>query len=169
MRAALASILLAASGFVIDCGFDSIVPLGSPSASMFDARLVGAWSCRDDEDEGRDSGALEIIAFNESEYLISIEESGDHTQLRGFVAELDGRKFLNTNQISPRPESTFVIFGYAFDADGRVRFRIVEVGSGDDKPKTPAQLVALFRRALSSENLFDEGSVVCQKAIPASE
>ena len=165
MRILGTALLLLASAATSECSVDSSVPLGVPSAESFDRRLLGEWTCAD-EDDPDDAGTASVYAFNESEYLILLDREKDPIHIRGFATHLDGSRFLNIQYLSFEPTSSYTIVGYKFESSTSMTLRIVELGSRATKPRTQASLSSYVRRREAEDSLYDDDPIVCERPTP---
>jgi len=162
-RSLLALLLLLPLGATTDCGIESVVPVGEPDTAERDGRLLGAWSCTHDDDP--EHGPVRIYAFGEREYYVRVGRPDEEEHFRAFAAELHGRRFLNLQGLRFEPSRGYIILGYDIDASGGLTAGIVEVGTGEAKPRTREALAVLVAKALADGTLFDaDDRYACERS-----
>ena len=152
-----------------ECSTDTPEPLGTPTATAFDARLLGAWRCVDERDPD-ESGLARVYALNDREYAIVTGSGapGDAIETaRAFSVELDGERFLNVQLLRFEAPGDYQLIGYAFEGPDRFAFRIADFGSSDNKPRTPRAVEDYVRRKLAAGTLYDDGSLSCTRSTTA--
>jgi len=97
----------------------SKVPITSSENSEIDKNLLGEWVLSSEKKEDKTSGYLEVIPFNEMEYLIQLKEYADSTQfiesiinLRMFSSEVKHNVYLNLQFIGIDDEKEFMIYRF---------------------------------------------------------
>ena len=88
------------------CVPESVHPLSDPAQAKVDARLVGLWSARIDDEEAflhfipHSDGWTEIVMVSYS----NGREAGEWSVFRGFPSRIDGRDYMNVRFIAEAAE-----------------------------------------------------------------
>jgi hypothetical protein len=141
------------------CPYESREPLSAPAGAEIDGKLLGRWKFEDKV--SKDVGFLTISQFNDGELLIVMEEEGKKSPdtMRGFVTDVDGRKFLNIQEIKGKyQERKWMFVSYA-TGNCSLTYRVVNdslVPSGGEKELGSRQVYDLIKKHLGNEKIYDE-------------
>ncbi len=109
--------------------YESKVPISSSTNSVIEEDLLGQWILSSENKKDETSGFLEVIPFNNTEYLVQLKEVDDSTQyiesvinLRMFSSEVNKNVYLNLQFIGNDNEKDFLI--YRFKPISGNRFKI---------------------------------------------
>jgi len=147
------------------CPYESREPLSAPAGAAIDGKLLGRWKLKDKA--SKEVGVLTISRFNDTEVLIVIEEEGKKAPdtMRGFATDVDGRKFLNLQEMRGAYEDRKWMFVSYTTGDCNLTFRVVNdslVPSGGDQGLTSRQMFEAIRKNLGNKNIYDEAtSLTC--------
>src|SRR5262249_32810842 len=156
MRRIFVALLLVGAS-ASECPVESEIPLDQPSAQLLDSRLVGSWSCRQDE-----PGELHVrpIGDRELEILSPARQGGaEPSTLRGYTTKVDSLTFLVVQSPeSPQSRVRYIIMPYEFESPsslclGVVWFDPLGASSPAPRPSTPSSLLAFIRSQLASGTL----------------
>jgi hypothetical protein len=141
------------------CPYESLEPLSAPAGAEFDGKLLGKWKFEDKE--SKDIGFLTISRFNDTELLIVIEEEGKKgpDTMRGFVTEVDGRKFLNVQEMKGKYQDRKWMFVSYETGECSLTFRIVNdslTPSGGEKALSSREVFELIKKNLGNKKIYDE-------------
>jgi len=153
------------------CPYVSREPLSSPAGAAIDHKLLGQWKFRDKA--SGETGFLKISRFNDTEMLIVIEEEGKKTPdtMRGFVTDVDGRKFMNLQEMrGPYEDRKWMFVGYK-TGECSLTFRVVNdslAPAGTEKGPTSKQLFEALSKNLGNKNIYDgETALTCVRETKA--
>ncbi len=139
------------------CPYESREPLGTPAGAKIDGKLMGRWKYEDKE--SKEVGFLTISRFNDAELLIVIEEYGKQVpdMMRGFVTTVEGRNFLNLQEIKVAyGERKWIFISYEA-GDCSLTYRVVnESLAPAGKALTSSQVSELIGKNLTNKNIYDE-------------
>jgi hypothetical protein len=142
------------------CPYESREPLSVPADAKIDGRLLGRWKYEDKE--SKEVGFLAISRFSDTELLIVVEENGKKVpdMMRGFVTAVEGRNFLNLQEIKGSYGDRKWIFVSYEAGDCSLTFRAVNdslaPAGGDRGSLTSRQVFELIRKNLPNKNIYDE-------------
>ncbi len=145
--------------FLSGCPYESREPLGALADGKIDGKLLGRWKYEDKEH--KEAGFITISRFNDRELLIVIEENGKKIpdMMRGFVTMVEGRNFLNLQELKGAyGDRKWIIVNYKTD-DGSLTYRVVNdslARASGDKAPTSRQLFELIRKNLTNSDIYDE-------------
>lgn len=141
------------------CPYESGVPLGPASDAKIDGSLPGRWKLEDKKTG--ETGFLTISRFNDRELLIAVE--GDPGKgpdiMRGFVTTVDGRKFLNLQEMKGAYGDRKWMFARYVTGPCSLTFSIVNdslAPEGSEKSPTMNQMLELLRKRIGDGKIYDE-------------
>ena len=149
----------------IGCG--SMVPISDAAEAVFMNDLVGQWQLIVPEGE---DGQMLVLKFDEHTYYIELRQAGtepfdeDTIRLRAYITEVDGKAFINAQNIDALDEEDRVYFFYTYDIgpDGLLTFtELQDVGDQKiDKFETSEALRTFIRQNLDNEALYGESTTL---------
>jgi hypothetical protein len=74
-------------------------PLGQPGQVALDSHLLGDWNCRPGLDDSTETATLEILRFDESQYLAEWKEDDKTTRYRAFPTSVKGVRLINLTEL----------------------------------------------------------------------
>ena len=99
--------------------YESEVSISSSSNSMIEESLLGEWFLSDENKKDETSGILEVLPFNDTEYLVQLKEIEESTQLiksiiniRMFSSKIEKNIYLNLQFIGADHEKDFLIYRF---------------------------------------------------------
>lgn len=99
--------------------YESKVPISSSDNSVIEESLLGEWILSSENKKDETSGYLEVIPFNDTEYLVQLKEVEDSTQhiesiinIRMFSSEIKKDVYLNLQFIGADSEKDFMIYRF---------------------------------------------------------
>lgn len=97
--------------------YESKVPISSSNNSVIEESLLGEWFLSSENKKDEKSGILEVLPFNDTEYLVQLKEIEDSTQyiksilnIRMFSSEIKNNIYLNLQFIGTDSEKDFMIY-----------------------------------------------------------
>ncbi|WP_372755911.1 hypothetical protein [Labilibaculum sp.] len=97
--------------------YESKVAISSSENSEIDTNLFGEWTLTSENDKDKISGYLEVIPFNDTEYLIQLNEVADSSKyiksilnFRMYSSVVQKNEYLNVQFIGSDSEKTFMIY-----------------------------------------------------------
>lgn len=109
--------------------YESEVPISSSSNSVIEESLLGEWFLLSENKKDETSGYLEVMPFNDTEYLVQLKEIEDSTQyiesiinIRMFSSKIKRNTYLNLQFIGADSEKDFMI--YRFKAISGNRYKV---------------------------------------------
>lgn len=109
--------------------YESEVPISSSSNSVIEECLLGEWFLLSENKKDETSGYLEVMPFNDTEYLVQLKEIEDSTQniesiinIRMFSSKIKRNTYLNLQFIGADSEKDFMI--YRFKAISGNRYKV---------------------------------------------
>jgi hypothetical protein len=141
------------------CPYESTEPMSAPAGAEIDGKLLGRWQYEDKAT--KEVGFLTISQFNENEVLIVMEEEGKKSPdtMRAFVTDIDGRKFLNVQEVKGKYQDRKWMFVSYKTGDCSLTFRVVNdslAPAGREKELGSRQVYELIKKNLGNEKIFDE-------------
>lgn len=147
------------------CPYESGEPLGPAADAKIDGRLLGRWKYEDRD--SKETGFITISRFNDTELLIAVEGDAGKSpdMMRGFVTTVDGRDFLNLQEIKGAYGDRKWTFARYAIGDCSLTFTVVNdslAPEGGGKGLTSRQVLELLRKNLGNRNIYDgETSLTC--------
>ncbi|PKQ63598.1 hypothetical protein BZG02_09530 [Labilibaculum filiforme] len=99
--------------------YESKVPISSPSNSIIEESLLGEWILSPESKSEEASGYLEVIPFNDNEYLVQLKEYADSTKhiesiinIRMFASEVSKNTYFNLQFIGTDIDKGFMIYRF---------------------------------------------------------
>jgi hypothetical protein len=104
--------------FFTSCNhYESKVPISSSENSEIDTNLLGEWTLSSENKKDKISGYLDVIPFNDTEYLIQLNEIADSSKyiksilnFRMYSSLVQKSEYLNVQFISTDNEKEFMIY-----------------------------------------------------------
>ena len=104
--------------FFASCNhYESDVPIQPSNNSQIEEELLGEWILSSEKKDDKTSGFIEVIAFNDHEYLVQVKEYADSTKLiqsivniRMFSTQINGNTYFNLQLIGAENDNTFMIY-----------------------------------------------------------
>src|SRR5262245_32776482 len=160
MRRILVALLLIGAS-ASECPIESEIPLDQPSPKLLDTRLVGSWSCRQEE-----PGEFHVRPIGDGELEISIpagQGGAGASTLRGYTTKVESANFLvvqsTVGGVRPfQPRDRYILMPYEFESPSSLCFGVVwfdplGASSPAPRPSTPSSLHAFIRGQLASGTL----------------
>jgi len=117
----------------LDCNiYESTVPLGPVKKALLDPALPGRWQQLPNKDGGTGMGVLEILPFNDREYLVKSPQDKGCEVSRAYVTKVGGQGFINLQGLEEE-QKKFSFARYTFNPEGHLVLEIVS----DELLKTP--------------------------------
>lgn len=133
--------------------YESTVPLGPAKKAILDPALTGRWQQLPNKDGGTDIGVLEILPFNDREYLVKLTDNNGCEVSRAYVIEVGGQGFINLQGLEEE-QKKFSFARYTFNPEGHLVLEIVS----DELLKTPIdsskKLYRFISKHLADPKLF---------------
>lgn len=99
--------------------YESKVPISSSSNSVIEEAILGKWILSSENKKDETSGYIEVIPFNDTEYLLQLKDVDDSTQsiksiinIRMFSSEVNNNVYLNLQFIGTDIEKDFLIYRF---------------------------------------------------------
>ncbi|BAX80217.1 hypothetical protein [Labilibaculum antarcticum] len=99
--------------------YESKVPISSSDNSVIEKALLGEWILTSENKKDDTSGYLEVLPFNDTEYLVQLKEIKDSTQyiesiinIRMFSSEINKDIYLNLQFVGSDSEKDFMIYRF---------------------------------------------------------
>jgi len=99
--------------------YESKLPISSSDNSVIEKSLLGKWILSSENKKDETSGYLEVLPFNDTEYLVQLKEVEDSTQyiesiinIRMFSSEVKKNIYLNLQFIGNDSEKDFMIYRF---------------------------------------------------------
>src|SRR5262245_44037896 len=153
MRRILVALLLIGAS-ASECPIESEIPLDQPSPKLLDSRLVGSWSCRQEE-----PGEFHVRPIGDRELEISIpadQVGADPSTLRGYTTKVESVNFLvvqspGSGEQPPPPRVRYTIMPYEFESPSSLCLGVVwfDLLGLPPRPSTPSSLHAFIRGQLA--------------------
>lgn len=109
--------------------YESEVSISSSSNSVIEECLLGEWFLLSENKKDETTGYLEVMPFNDTEYLVQLKEIEDSTQniesiinIRMFSSKIKRNTYLNLQFIGADSEKDFMI--YRFKAISGNRYKV---------------------------------------------
>lgn len=97
--------------------YESKIPISSSNNSKIDTNLLGEWTLSSENDKEKASGYLDVIPFNDTEYLIQLYEIADSSKyiksilnFRMYSSLVQKNEYLNVQFIGSNKEKEFMIY-----------------------------------------------------------
>lgn len=140
------------------CPYDAKVQLGAPYKHTLDSSLIGYWVW-DDPDGSEESSLIEVLPFNEAEYLVEVfGPNNKRERFRAFQVQVGDHLFWNisTIDLSSRPKS-YSFARSRFTDDGHLSLLFVgEKGVPKGLNSDAHGLVEYIKSHLADPSLDDE-------------
>src|SRR5262245_32259385 len=153
-RILIALLLIGASAS--ECPIESEIPLDQPSPKRLDTRLVGPWTCRQEE-PGEE---IQVRPLGDRELEISGFFGPEAQAFRGYTAKLDSVNFLVVQsplsaERRPPPRVRYTIMPYEFESPSSLCLGVVwfDLLGLPPRPSTASSLHAFIRGQLASGTL----------------
>ena len=144
-------------------GCGSEVPIQDSADAVVVNDLVGQWQLIAPESE---EGQMLVLKFDEHAYYVELREPGsepfdkDTVRLRAYITEVDGKAFINAQNIDALDEGDRTYFFYIYNLDPNGLLTITELQDVDDqkidKFETSEALRAFVRQNLDNDALYGE-------------
>ena len=145
----------------IGCG--SAVPISEADEALFEPGLVGQWQLVAPADE---AGEMLVLKFDAHTYYVELRDPGseafdeDVLRLRAYIAEVEGRTFINAQNIDAvaDDERLFFFYTYALSPEGLLTVtELQDIGEQKiDKFETSEALRTFIRQNLDNEALYGD-------------
>lgn len=143
--------IIAAPVLLTACPYDGTHPLGEPSVALYDAGMLGEWVPVNGSAESFDIKRLWIMPYDADEYVVVSSTACPIGGGRGYLAEVQGRKFLNIQHRGEKSTS-YGIARVEMRGD-RMEFRPV---ASLDSVGTSADLRDIFSRRVNESGFYDD-------------
>jgi hypothetical protein len=147
------------------CPYESREPLSSPADAKMDGKLLGRWKYEDKE--SKEVGFLTVLRFNDTEVLIVTEEGGKKVpdMMRGFVTTVEGRNFLNIQEMKGAyGDRKWIFVSYTIGACD-LTYQVVNeslVPAAGEEGLTSQKVIELLRKNIGNKDIYDEAtSLTC--------
>jgi len=132
--------------------YESTVPLDPAKKALLDPALPGRWQQLPNKDGGTDIGVLEILPFNDREYLVKSPQDKGCEVSRAYVTKVGSQGFINLQGLEEK-QKKFSFARYTFNPEGHLVLEIVS----DELLKTPIdsskKLYRLIKKNLDNPKL----------------
>ncbi len=140
------------------CPYESDFPLSRSNETDIDKKLLGKWKLQTETAE--QSGTLTIYPFNEHEYLIVLQGEGekDVALVRAFGTTINGRKFLNIQDINSLggTKLKWYFVNYSI-SNNKLMYRYVKEEIFEKKQISSSKELRNFvKKNLQSKDLYNE-------------
>ena len=152
----------------IGCG--SKVPISDAADAVAVHDLVGQWEL---VVPAHENGQMLVLKFDEHTYYIELREPGtapfddDTIRLRAYITEVDGKAFINAQNIDALDEEERTYFFYTYTLDPNGLLTVTELQDVDDQKiddfETSETLRAFIEQNLHNDALYGE-SMTLMKA-----
>jgi len=141
----------------IDLGiYVSKMPLGSQGAFSADPALAGIWHRSSKNKDDNSMETVEIILFNENEYILRSGEGRENSLLRAYITIISGTSFLNIQELSENGRE-FVFCKYNLINGEELHLHFVSDKLFEpEKPLTEKELRKFIKKNLSDPALFND-------------
>jgi hypothetical protein len=146
------------------CPIGSDVPLGPPTRSLHDSRLVGKWRCIGSNDDP--PGYLEFRPIDDARYAVSLSPCGkndDACEFRGHITKVRRVSILNIEDVAA-DKRPWAFVKYALYGPNVLHIQVLQGGNVD----TAAEAQDAVRQALKEAD-SDEDLLVCVRRARADE
>ncbi len=154
----------------IGCG--SEVPISEAGEAVVVDDLVGQWQLVTPANE---DGQMLVLKFDEHTYYVELREPGtepfdkDTIRLRAYITEVDGKAFVNAQNIDSPKDEDRVYFFYTYTLDPNGLLTITELQDVDDqkidKFETSEALRAFIQQNLHNGALYGESMTMMKMKV----
>ncbi|MUP36838.1 hypothetical protein [Labilibaculum euxinus] len=108
--------------------YESKVPISPSGNSVIEKSLLGEWILSSENKKEEASGYIEVIPFNDTEYLVQLKEIADSTKniesiinIRMFSSEVNENVYFNMQFVGSDSDKGFMIYRYKPIAGNRYK------------------------------------------------
>ena len=152
---------------LLGCPFESDTPMGTLENASIDTRLLGTWVCRNLAEAEPETGRIQVFQFNAREYYLEIDEGkGFDDRLRAYATPLEGEvAILNVQRIVGEMPRPYYAAGYRFEANGELRFRILDDQTRADVASSSDDRSQMIEEHLGTPDAEKSKAVHCTRPL----